>query len=267
MFETNGFPKKIWSYWDNTPPDFINQCIQSWRTFNPDYTIVLLNKQNLEHYLPEVDFTSMKHINDTPQRFSDMVRLYILEKEGGFWVDASIICQQSFDWIQNIQKEKNSEFFGYYLHGFTKPEFESYSPVIENWFFASIPHSPFIKDWLNEFKEILKYNTVEEYVDKCKQEIDIQKITIPYYLSMHVSAQKILQTNKDKYNIYVIKADNSALKSAIDSNWDEQKTVNEVLKMNYLDQPIIKLRGHERRIMEQSNYSDYFKKILGNQTF
>jgi len=257
----NEIPKKIWCYWDRDVPDVVQKCLESWRYFNPDYTITLVNKENLSTYVPGVDFSKMKHINETPQKFSDMVRLHILAQEGGFWIDATIICQKSFDWIQNIQKKSGSEFVGYYIDSFTFPEYINTSPVIENWFFACVKNSRFVNDWLNEFTQINNYDTVEKYVDDVKSKVNIQNINMPYYLSMHVSAQKILQSI-GKYKVDLLKAEDTALKYLVDNNWNSEKSVEQLLQLKYIEQPIIKLRGNERTIIEKMNYKDYFMTLF-----
>jgi len=256
-------PKKIWTFWDSPEvPDIVNQCIDTLREFNPDYDIVILNKTNISNYIPGVDFSKMKHINETPQRFSDMVRLHILSKEGGFWVDATIICQKPFEWIQEIQRNTGSEFVGYYINLFTLPHFLDTSPVVENWFFGCIKDSTFVKDWLNEFSTIVNYNTVEEYVDLQKTQIDFQNIDGPYYLSMHVAAQKILQTNVNKYKLHLLKADDTAFKYLVDNHWDGYKAIQQLLHKKYIDQPIIKLRGGERNIIKSLDYQPYFNALF-----
>ena len=41
-------PKVIWTYWDNDNiPLSVQTCITSWEIHNPDHTIVILNKKNL----------------------------------------------------------------------------------------------------------------------------------------------------------------------------------------------------------------------------
>jgi mannosyltransferase OCH1-like enzyme len=159
---SNKIPNKIWTFWDGEVPDVVEKCISSWRKYNPTYSIVVLNKENLSNYLEpqEIEILNHPNFNDSVQRFSDVVRLLILSKYGGFWIDASIICHTSFDWIHEIQEKKQVEIVGYYLDGFTLSDYKIHSPVIESWFFACIPNSPFVKDWCNEFLSIRGSRTV-----------------------------------------------------------------------------------------------------------
>jgi len=256
----NEIPRQIWTFWDGDVPDFVNKCVESWRHYNPDYKIRILNKDNLSFYLPDVDFTNIKHL-DQPQRFSDMVRLHILAKYGGIWSDASIICNKSFDWIHETQSEKGYEFVGYYLDGFTLPEYKEKSKVIESWFFACIKESPFVQDWRDEFSKISNYDTINQYVDSVKNEgVSTQKIDVPDYLTIHVSAQKVLQkADSDKYNLYLLKAEDTAYKYLVDYKWDTESAVKEgILGEKYRDSDIMKLRGNERNYISSLDYSSYF---------
>ena len=271
-FGENPIPRKVWTFWDTpNPPAVVNECIQTWKKQNPNYEIVVLNKENVSEYLPEVDFSKIKHIHDkSPEKFSDMVRLHTLAKYGGIWSDASIICLKPYDsWIHPLQEKKNSEFVGFYIDSFTLPEYKVKSPVVENWFFACVPNSAFVKDWLNEFLRISDFNTIEEYVENVRaQGVNLQNISSTSYLSMHVACQKVLQKPDSNYRIELVKAEDTAFKYLTKNEWKTDQAVNNLLECkepekkredcDFLDSPIIKMRGLERRELETKNYSFLF---------
>lgn len=126
-----GIPRIVWAYWDGDVPPLVAKCIESWKKHNPTYKIIVLNKGNLSTYLPQVDFASMKHVNDSVQRFSDFVRVHVLAEHGGIWIDASTICQAPLDWIQQIQHEKDVEFVGYFTDNMTLPKWRETSPLLK----------------------------------------------------------------------------------------------------------------------------------------
>ena len=258
-------PKLIWTFWDNPDsiPDIISKCINTFKVHNPDYEVIVLHKNNLDIYLPEVNFDNIKHIKNQPARFSDMVRLHILAKNGGIWCDASIICLESFEWIQQIIKNNKCEFVGFYINGFTFHEYIHYSPVIESWFLACVKDSKFMNDWKNEFLKISNFNTVKEYIENVKDNnISIQNITIPEYLSIHVSAQVILQKNINTYNLYVIRAEDTAFKYLVDNNWNQDIATDYLLNnfdnINKQKIHIIKLRGGDRKRLMNKDYNKLF---------
>jgi hypothetical protein len=256
----------------------------SWKEKNPSYEIILLTKNNISFYLPEVDFKKIKHIDDSIQRFSDMVRLFILEKYGGVWCDSSTICLKPFSkWLTN--KSKYLDFIGFYVDLLTIPELKEKSPVIENWFFACPPHSKFIKDWLQEFLRISLFPTVDDYVKNVRGENVKDKILIPEYLSMHIACQKILQENVGKYKISLFRAEDTAFKYLVKNDWDSKKAIDKIKYCflnssdhcqsysGYCDEirvPIIKLRGGERNEFEKFSKKTkdlIFSFILNRKSF
>lgn len=158
-------------------------------------------------------------------------------------------------------KKTDCDTVGYYIDGFTKPEYLSFSPVIENWFFACVPGSKFVSEWKDEFMRTAQFNKIDDYIKDVKNnKIDLQKIDAPTYLTMHVSAQKILQINKDKYNIVLFSATTSPFKYLVDTNWKPIKAievlVSEETAKEYYKYPIVKLRGPERSIAEKMEDAD-----------
>lgn len=271
-FQENNIPKKIWTFWDSpNPPKFVNECIQTWKKYNPDYEIILLNKENVSKYLPEVDFSKIKHIHgSSTEKFSDMVRLQVLAKYGGIWSDASILCLKPYDsWIPQLQEKKNAEFVGFYIDSFTLPEYKEKSPVIESWFFACVENCSLVKDWLNEFLKISDFNSLDEYVENViSRGVNIQNISIPSYLSIHVACQKVLQQPDAKYRFELLKAEDTAFNYLTKNGWKTNEAIRNLLECkefpkkedcDFLKSPIIKFRGDERREMETINYIRLFE--------
>jgi mannosyltransferase OCH1-like enzyme len=255
-------PKQIWTFWDSENiPEIVKQCVDTWKKHNPDYKITIVNKSNLSTYLPEVDFSKIKHIEDSATRFSDMVRIHLLDKYGGIWSDSSVICLKSYD---SLIRE-NPDFMGFYIDAFTLPEMKDSSPVIENWFFACRKGSILVHDWLTEFLRISDYDTIEQYVDAVKSEgVNIQNIDSPSYLSMHIACQKVLQKGPNKpYHYNLIKADDTAFKYLTMNGWDSEKAIQNILdcksaaskNCDLFNSPIIKFRGVERGFIEKNDYT------------
>ena len=240
-------PNIIWTFWDGDVSPFVSRCIQSWKHHNPNYKIIVLNKENIGDYLPEVDFTKIRAANDFIQRYSDYVRIHVLSKYGGFWFDASIICQASNQWIHDIQNKTGSEYIGYYIDRATIPEYVKSSPIIENWCFACIPGSIFVKDWLDEFMKLNHYENTKQYVDAVLETgVNPQKIDSLEYLTMHLSAQKILQNNPNKYKLYLLRAEDTAFRHLVNDNsdWDgDENGARRILEKTHPDQPLLKLIG------------------------
>jgi len=185
-------PKNIWTYWDSKDlPDFVSKCIDKWKRLHPDWSITVLNPTNLKDYLPETDIFKLKFA-DTKPRQSDFVRLHILPKFGGVWADASVVPTRSWDWVIDEQKNKGSDFIGYYRQGITtKPEY----PVIESWFFACPRGSNFVSKMRDELMLMNSLEKEGDYKENVKARgVDIQNIPQPDYLNIYLSAQAVMQT-------------------------------------------------------------------------
>jgi hypothetical protein len=250
-------PRIIWAYWQDTTVSntsnvispIVQKCIATWRKYNPDYTINIVNRQNLNTFI-DVDIVGLKN-NDSMTRESDFVRLHLLKKYGGIWLDASTICTRSLDWIIDTCNTKQCQFFGYYLSDWTTND---KFPILENWMFACVPRSNFVVNWCDEFMRINTFLTVDEYIASVRLDTDLQGLQIPNYLAMHAAAQRTLQ-HGSYTDLYIISAtkDNGPLSYLSDSDWKTPKAINSLCGNNrYKSMPLIKMRGAERSYLESN---------------
>jgi hypothetical protein len=256
----NQAPKRIWTYWDREDriPKTVKMCMRGWAKWNPDYEIVLLTKKNYQGYvtIPN-ELTSHPNFNDMPARFADLVRVWALAEHGGIWIDSSIILKAPLDdWLF----PKYAEFSGFYIDGMTKT-----TPVIENWFFACNKGSPFVKKWRDEFSKIAQYSCVEQYVNsRIQMGVDIEKITIPIYLAMHVSAQKVLQLDQYPMESMILrKAEEGPFRYLVDAKWDSEKAVRAACLDSSYQTPILKMRGGERSVVEKGIEDEFSEENCG----
>lgn len=208
-------PKRIWTYWHTEDiPDFVRDCINTWRVHNRDHEIVVLNRNNLNEYIPEFDIGSIKH-GEIHAWFADFIRLAIINKYGGIWSDASIICNKSYnEWVHKLSPEY--EFIGflvpYYVKEIRREEGEFANIIlddevrdkitIENWFFAAERGCMFIDLWYREAMRMNEYETRKEYLMAKRGEgVDIGRVS--EYLAIYASAMRVLQI--DRYPLKRIK--------------------------------------------------------------
>lgn len=249
--QIESIPKVIYTYWsDENIPEIVNLCIKSWKYYNPQYKIIIINKTNYKNFCDIQDLENLKH-NDTVKRESDFIRLATLSKNGGVWMDASIIC---FTPLPKI-----TSFMGYYFDGFT---INKKFPVIESWFFACHKNCKFVNDWKNEFFSINNYEKIEDYVANVKSKgIVVDGIDNTEYLCIHVSAQKVLQENMHYRNqMVLLKAEDGPYSYLALNNWDIIAAFDWLRSFSNVCGPLIKLRSMERDFL-QENY-DYHKFIF-----
>lgn len=85
----------IWMLWlqgIENAPDIVQRCVESVRRYScPDYHVVVLDSSTLPEYIDLPDFVMEKYklgiINNA--LYSDLIRLALLIKYGGIWVDAT----------------------------------------------------------------------------------------------------------------------------------------------------------------------------------
>lgn len=229
---TQTIPKVIWTYWDG--PNIPTKCIDSWRRYNPDYEIIILDKETTPQEVRDHPL-----FNEAPQRASDLTRAYVLAKNGGIWADASILATGSFDEFINT----GHEFVGYYLDDRTTNK--DY-PLIENWFFATVPNGEFMTKWKDTFFGI---TNVDDFLNDMKEQgLEFQRLDSPNYHAMHLCAQHVLQkqgVNRDKMKL--LKADDGPFKYLFDNDWNSEKAMKNIC--NYKS-TFHKLRGGERHHLD-----------------
>ncbi len=94
-----GENKVIWMFWDSgleSAPDVVKLSHSSWVNQNPDYKIVLLDNQTIQQHLGFDFFAVFKvmTVDLGAAGKSDLLRLYLLNRFGGVWADATTFCKQ-----------------------------------------------------------------------------------------------------------------------------------------------------------------------------
>ena len=246
-------PKIIWTYWDGEElPWSVQECINSWRKFNPDWDVRIVNQNSLTQWT-STQVLKFRWAN-TPQRTSDFVRLELLSKYGGVWADASLLMTQPLDWVLDIQTTRKCEFVGYNID--TK---QTDVPIIENWFFACVPDSPFVNAWRDEFFSI--NNWIHPYLYVFASQItnsDVRRISIPMYLSMHVAAVKVISKMNSADRLFLMRAEDGPLKHLSDAEWNNEAGLETLCRSDTHTEPIVKFVGGDRNLIEEKKLACVF---------
>lgn len=120
--------KVIWFLWlqgkSNMPP-IVKLCFNSWLLKNKSWQLHFLCNDNLSDFLNNEELETIKNVS--PQAFSDVIRINLLNKHGGVWVDATCYCNNPLDqWLHSVL---SSGFFA-----FSKPGKDR---MISSWFLAA----------------------------------------------------------------------------------------------------------------------------------
>lgn len=238
--KTSKIPHDIYTYWHNsTLSPLVHKCINSWKKHNPTYKIHIITEQNMKKYIP-FPITVWKHAK-THQQISDCIRIYILSERGGIWIDASVYLNKPLHWIHSYQYYENSEMIGYQI-GNQSP------PMIENWFFAAIPKSNFLNDWKNKFYTMHDYDTISDYVDSIKVNMDSIPGD-PHYLTMHMACLSIV-SKPNTYRLSLLSAEKGPYLLVNKAGWNLLYLPILLMIFKGSESPLIKYRRGERTIIE-----------------
>lgn len=260
----NEIPKIIWIYWEQQDrPDLVDKCINRAKSVNPNYDVRVLSKEGLNNYL-SVDYINKLFSNSsiTPTHRSDVIRLKLLHKYGGVWLDSTTIVNNNFDEI--ISNEYNFDCIGFYL----KQHFQHFQknkiPVIESWFLAAPKNSQFIELWLQYLEPILKIGSTA-LLEHFKQRNDFALVKNNFfkleYFLIYLAQQAVLLDYPNKFNLLVWCADNSALYYHTKFGWGNSQRFAELElfsrdKLTFLPK-LIKIARNDR---------DLIKKLIINKS-
>jgi len=149
----------IWLYWENKPgktkPEYLKLCEESvYKHCSEDFRIYLLDENTVYDFLPNL----RKDINQLtiPQK-TDYIRLHLLNKYGGIWLDSDILVMQNL--LPIVYKLNNYDFVGFGCHYRNCSKGGYGSPA--NWVMASKKNGILIDKCINNCDKILKKNTMQ----------------------------------------------------------------------------------------------------------
>lgn len=125
----------IWVCWlqgFDSAPLLVQRCIESLKQQLPHKKLILLDETNLADYveMPEDIVAKWKKGIIGNAHFTDLVRLELLIRHGGYWIDATVLCT-SGKMLEYIDQEPIF-MYSFYYFGFNPEIME-----LNNWFIKS----------------------------------------------------------------------------------------------------------------------------------
>lgn len=257
--EPAAIPKIIWLYWDEVKISSATAelCINLIKTMHPAFEVQVLNKINIFHYLP--DFPKGVTEKD-PNFVSDLVRLMLIEKYGGIYLDATVLLSKPIDWALKLLNEDRSEAVLYYSDENT---LDQEFPMLESWFIVARPNSKFIRAWREEFQKSVTCADLELYLQDCELLRQSKfPMEIPYYLTY--LAMQIVLRNNQHYRLSLLRAEDDAFKYGLGlrKKWDSV-AMADLLLFNKKSLPLpnlVKLIRYDRIRLDYYIKRKFYKK-------
>jgi len=186
----------VWSWWEGTPdmPDLVSACVQSWKEVGAldaahGFDLRILSPDTLGNWLPVEEIEAHEGLSrgcpEISRAFrSDFVRLALLSRHGGVWLDATIVATQSFAWIKDALAE------GVTFIAFRNPMNEKVGcparlPFVESSaLVAATPGLPLIEAWKHSFWSLPRTGLSPEAVAEWRTALvlpDVHQGTHPVY--------------------------------------------------------------------------------------
>jgi hypothetical protein len=198
--------KIIFTFWEphKKMPGYLKLCIKTWKKFLPDYEIKILDYKSAIDYLGEGPFSNIVCQNMTLPIQVDALRVALLKKFGGIWMDAdTIILSRKF--FNEILEFLNNDFELIML-GDEKTKTQNIG------FICSSNNSYIINEWLKEiikkvkiYKEFLstskRNNNYKNYLKRLKSWNYLGNGIVDVLIK-NASKKQFLRLNRHKINVF-----------------------------------------------------------------
>ena len=258
-------PKVIYGFWDNLEENIVIQShIRSWKKYlSSEWEIIILNKDNVHKYVDAEFMNKYGNGKVDVTRFSDFLRLELLTKNGGCWMDAGIFITNG-KFINNIYNDMIQNKYDGSFYEFNQKTINKSFPYIENWFMMAPKESKILTDLYYEFNrafemDFLKYKKDVLIASKINLQNTIGNNSDNTYLLQHAIFHYLFR-NENKYHIKLYDASESFFRIQEDNKWDNDATINYIMKNNNWNSLYaIKLIKANRYSIK--DYKDYVRKI------
>lgn len=187
----------IFTFWEpkDQIPGYLKLCLMTWKKYLPEYNIKILDYQNVKSYLGDNLFEDIICKNMTLPIQADAIRVAILNKYGGIWMDTDIIIlNKNF-----IEELKNFELVMIGDNNIKKQDIG---------FIYAAKNSSLLNQWLKEiiskvkyFKKILLNKTSSEYLNIIKLWNYLGNGIIDNLL-INISTPMFYRIDRNKINTY-----------------------------------------------------------------
>jgi hypothetical protein len=260
-------PKIAWLYWESEEKPDLIQNIEIYNSSKLEgWKINYLNKDSVYNFIKKEEFPNNYDSLYVAHK-ADWIRLKLLSKYGGCWIDASIIINDklALDKLYDESIKKRSQLTVFSWKNKDSDNKLKPSLYIENWFIMAPKNSSIVYYWLNEYEKAIRLTFRVYKPTLYKQGVNLSKIfdttnDDDNYLMQHACLQKVLQKQFFIIPSIIIKeAEKDMFKLHTDCDWSTDCIMNSFNKEPHeIKQiPYIKLTGQQRTT--NIDISKYFK--------
>ena len=208
--------KIIFTFWEprGKIPGYLQLCIQTWRKYLPEYQIKVMDYKKSKIFLGEKLFDSIICKNMSLPIQADAIRVALLAKFGGIWMDTDIIIING-NFINNLKKYEISmigdDIIKIQNIGFIYASYNS--SILDYWLKMIILKVKY-------FKKVITEKNSEDYNNPLK------KIKIWNYLGNGIIDEFLSNIQRPKYN----RIDKNKLNIFPEIKFYKNSTVNVIKK-------------------------------------
>ena len=198
--------KHIFTFWEPSRklPGYLKLCIKTWKKFLPEYEIIIIDYNNIYYFLERKLISKILFKKMSLPIQADAIRVAILKKYGGIWMDADTI-------ILNREFLKEIKGFELVMFGDHKNKTQNIG------FIYATKNSSIINDWLNMiinnvnlYKQSLMIKHYMKNINNSKLKIFRDKVNSWNFLGNgiidplleKVTGPKFFRLDKYKMNIF-----------------------------------------------------------------
>ena len=217
----------IWLFWyqgiENAPL-LVKKCVESIERECNDYKIIIISKDNIDEYYQTPSYIKEKLENNqiTLTHFSDILRMNLLSKYGGYWMDATIYLTDNpfensdFYTIKYHCKDNTNISFGRWCGFFIGGN----NPILYNFM------SNFFNEYWKKEKVIIDYFLIDYAINMAYENINEINKTInkvPYNNENILKLQTILNEQYNKKDYEKLIKNNAVHKLSFKTKFDNNK--------------------------------------------
>jgi len=202
-YELNNNFKNIFCFWNSEIiPPLINECLKNFKKKLPEWNVILLNEKTIHILIDETEFPKNYNKLTIPQK-SDWIRLILLYKYGGLWMDSSIIINvpSEINYMYDKVFKENYQLAGYSYCNLLYT-FDNYY-AFESWFMISNKNSEIVYKWLKEYEYAIEIG-FENYQINIMSFHKITNYLWNNYWIVYTCFQNVIMKNKELYKTIFI---------------------------------------------------------------